>query len=87
MANHKSALKRARQSEKRNVRNVATTSKIKTLIKKVYDTTDAEKVETVYKEAVAVLDRSSVKGHLPKNNASRKKAALTKHVNQVKAGK
>ena len=40
MANHKSAKKRIRQSEKRRVRNQAALTKMKTLIKKVHTATE-----------------------------------------------
>ena len=39
--------------------------------------------EKTYKEAVSVLDKSVTKGVLHRNNAARKKAALTKHVNSL----
>ena len=83
MANHKSAKKRIRTTARRRKVNQMSESKIKTSIKKVLSTTDKTEAEKLYKEAIAILDRSSVKGKVPKNNASRKKAALTKHINSL----
>jgi small subunit ribosomal protein S20 len=83
MANHKSAKKRIRTTARRRKVNQMSESKIKTSIKKVLSTTDKTEAEKLYKEAIAILDRSSVKGKLPKNNASRKKSALTRHLNSL----
>jgi len=81
MANHKSAKKRIRTTARRRIVNQMSESKIKTSIKKVLSTTDKAEAEKLYKDAIAILDRSSVKGKIPKNTASRKKSALTKHIN------
>ena len=83
MANHKSAKKRIRTTARRRIVNQMSESKIKTSIKKVLSTTDKTEAEKLYKEAIAILDRSSVKGKIPKNNASRKKSALTRHINSL----
>src|SRR3546814_12779569 len=55
-----SAKKRARQSEKRRVRNVAQRSMIRTFIKKVVKAIDAKDktaAQTAYAEMVPVVDR------------------------------
>ena len=83
MANHKSAKKRIRTTARRRKVNQMSDSKIKTSIKKVLSTTDKTEAEKLNKEAIAILDRSSVKGKIPKNNASRKKSALTRHINSL----
>ena len=83
MANHKSAKKRIRTTARRRKVNQMSESKIKTSIKKVLSSTDKTEAEKLYKEAIAILDRSSVKGKIPKNNASRKKSALTRHINSL----
>jgi small subunit ribosomal protein S20 len=83
MANHQSAKKRIRTSEKRRLRNKASLSKVKTLMKKVFDSKDKSTGETSLKEAVAFLDKTASKGRLHKNNVARKKARLTKFVNAL----
>lgn len=85
MANHKSAKKRIRTSEKRRLRNKASISKVKTLMKKVFDSSDKETGEASLKEAVSFLDKTAVKGRIHKNNVARKKARLTKFVNGLEA--
>lgn len=85
MAHHKSAKKRIKTSEKKRVRNKAALSKVKTLIKKVYATEDKAEATVVLKEASKVIDKTAAKGKIHKNNAARKKSALTKHVNKLAA--
>lgn len=87
MAHHKSAKKRAKTSIKRREQNKTALSKVKTLIKKVYDTEEKEQAEKVLKEAVSFLDKTASKGKVHKKNVARKKSALTKHVNKLTAAK
>ncbi len=87
MASHKSAKKRIRSTEKKTEVNKRVTSKIKTLFKKALNSTDKAEAEKLYKEAVSVLDRGSVKGKIHPNNASRKKSALTRHLNSLSSAK
>jgi small subunit ribosomal protein S20 len=81
MANHKSAKKRIRTTARKKMVNKIVDSKIKTHVKKVLNSTEKDEAEKLYKEAVAILDRSAVKGKIKKNTASRKKSALTRHLN------
>ncbi len=85
MANHASAKKRIRTSEKRRLRNKATLSRIKTEMKKVLTTEKIEEAEKNLKTAVSVIDKAVSKGRLHKNTAARKKARLTKYVNSLAA--
>ncbi|PKD43981.1 30S ribosomal protein S20 [Rhodohalobacter barkolensis] len=83
MPQHKSAIKRLRQSEKRKQHNNTRRSKMRTHIKKVLNETDKETAEKYLKEAVSYIDRVSVKGIIHQNNAARKKSKLTNHVNNL----
>lgn len=83
MANHKSAKKRAKTSEKRRQINKASLSKVKTLVKNVLESKEKESAELKLKDAVSYLDRVSGKGRIHKNNAARKKSQLTKFVNSL----
>jgi small subunit ribosomal protein S20 len=85
MANHKSAKKRIRSSEKRRVRNQDAQTKMKTLIKKVHTAEAKAAAEVNLKEAVSFIDKSVTKGRLHKNTAARKKSSLTRHVNKLVA--
>jgi len=83
MANHKSAKKRIRSSEKKRVMNKITSTRIKSTMKKVLGSEKREEAEKHYKEAVALLDKSATRGRIHRNNAARKKSQLTKHVNSL----
>ena len=87
MAHHKSAKKRVRSTKKRQIRNKAALSKVKTLVKKVYDTEDPVKGQEYLKEATAFLDKTVSKGRIHKNTAARKKSSITLHVNKLTATK
>lgn len=87
MASHKSAKKRIRSNDRKRKVNKIAESKIKTVVKKAFDAKDKELAEKLYKDAVAILDRSATKGLLHSNTVSRKKSALTKHVNSLKSEK
>jgi small subunit ribosomal protein S20 len=87
MASHKSAKKRIRTNARKKMVNMITESRIKTHVKKVMNSTEKEEAEKLYKEAIAILDRNSAKGTIHKNTASRKKAALTRHLNSLSQAK
>lgn len=84
MANHKSAMKRNRQSIVRRARNRAIKTRMKGVIKEVYSAIEEESTEkaiAALKVAIPVIDRTAVKGTIHKKNASRKVSRLTKTVN------
>ncbi len=83
MPQHKSAIKRLRQNKKRQQQNNGRRSKMKNLIRKVYEASDKEQAEKHLREAVSYIDRITTKGILHKNAASRKKSQLTSHVNNL----
>jgi small subunit ribosomal protein S20 len=86
MANHFSALKRARQTEKRTTVNRLNKSRVRTELRKLRTAISAgsrEQADAALKGAVSVLDKSVQKGVLHKNTASRYKARLSARVNAV----
>jgi len=87
MATHKSAKKRIRTTERRRINNKRNDSKIKTLVKKTLTSKDQSEIEKLYKDAISFIDKNAAKGSLHKNNAARKKSALSKHLNKVTAAK
>jgi len=87
MANHKSAKKRIRTNAHKREINKIIESKIKTTVKKALAADEKEQAEKLYKEAVALLDKSTAKGKIHLNTASRKKASLTKHLNSLETTK
>lgn len=81
-----SAIKRARQAEKRNERNRIERSKIKSAMKAVEALTgnsDQEKAKAVLLTAVKTITSAKSKGIIHKNNAARKVSKLTKRVNAL----
>ncbi len=79
MANHFSALKRARQTEKRTTRNRANRSHVRTALRHFREALTAgnrEAAERAYRTTVSLLDKSIQKGVLHANTASRYKSRL-----------
>jgi|JI102314A1RNA_FD_contig_101_888178_length_1147_multi_28_in_0_out_0_2 small subunit ribosomal protein S20 len=79
MANIASAKKRAKQTVKRQMRNVALRSRAYTYLKKArkaIGTGDNSQAETAVKEAFSHIDRMIPKGIFHKNKAARLKSRL-----------
>ena len=90
MANHKSALKRIRSSERKRVRNRVLRSKARTEVKKArafIQTSDAADARQATLEAIRTLDKAASKGILHANNAARRKSRLMKRLAQLDAQK
>lgn len=88
MANIKSAQKRARQSEKRRLHNMAQRSMMRSSIKKVLNAISEGKRDEatkLYKDAVPVIDSMVNKGIVPRNKAARHKSRLNKHLKAMSA--
>lgn len=88
MANHKSALKRQRQNEKRRLYNRAWRSRTRTFVKKArtaLEGTSAEAATVVTLEAIQELDKAATKGVIHKRNAARKKSRLQRQLNALQA--
>ena len=86
MANHKSAIKRARQSEEQRVRNRSRKTRMKNVIRdldEVIAGKSPEKAAEQLKKAVSVIAKSASKGVIHKNTASRKISRLTREVNAL----
>ena len=89
MANHKSALKRILQSEKRRIQNRSFRNRTRTLVKKARAAITAGKdvsaAEAATREALRDLDMLASKGTIHKNNAARRKSRLMKQLNALTA--
>ncbi|HYO87982.1 MAG TPA: 30S ribosomal protein S20 [Candidatus Limnocylindrales bacterium] len=84
MANHKSAIKRIRQSDKRRTHNRTWRSRTRTFVKKARTAqqgTDMKAAVEATTTAIAELDKSASKGIIHKNNAARRKSRLMKQLN------
>jgi small subunit ribosomal protein S20 len=87
MANHLSALKRARQTTKRTAINRANTSTLRTQLRELRETIekdDKAAAEQSYRKTVSALDKAIQKGTLHENTASRYKSRLGKRVSAIK---
>jgi small subunit ribosomal protein S20 len=87
MANHLSALKRARQTVSRTARNRANTSTLRTQLRDLRETIekgDKPAAEQAYRQTVSALDKAIQKGTLHENTASRYKSRLGVRVNAMK---
>lgn len=86
MANHFSALKRARQTVTKTAVNRANKSLMRTSLRNLRTAlagTDTAAAEKSYSEIVSVLDKSAKKGIIHKNTASRYKSRLAARVKAV----
>lgn len=84
----KSAQKRVRQVEKRQLRNKSVLSQCKTNITKAEKfifSGELESAEAAVVTALRSLDKAVEKGIIHANNAARRKARLMKKLNQAKA--
>ena len=87
MANHQSALKRARQTVKRTATNRANTSRLRTQLRDLRESIekgDKPAAEKIYRATVSALDKSIQKGLLHENTVSRYKSRLGKRVSAIK---
>jgi small subunit ribosomal protein S20 len=90
MANTSSAIKRVRQTKRRNVRNQHNASRLKTQVRKLkraLGSNDAAAAKDLLKPTISVVDKSVQKGVLKKNTASRIKSRLTRRVRSLASAK
>jgi small subunit ribosomal protein S20 len=88
LANHKSALKRARQSETRRVKNIGYKTRVKHAVKEVRtaianNSTDQAKQNLL--KAVSIIQKTSSKGIIHRKKTSRKISRLARQVNRLNA--
>jgi small subunit ribosomal protein S20 len=83
LANHKSALKRARQNEDRRLRNKTTKTRVKNVVKAVRQAAAQGDGKTAAElnAAKSVIDKAAKKGVIHRNTAARKISRLTKQLN------
>jgi len=86
LANHKSALKRARQNTVRQERNKKSKTKVRNNIKNVMASIESKAQDaavTALKTAQSVIDKAAKKGVIHKNAARRKISNLSRRINQM----
>ena len=86
MANHKSAFKRARQSEIKRLRNKTVKTRIKNVVKEVRqaagDTSNENSLNTL-NTAKSAMGKAVKKGVVHKKTAARKISRLSKMINKA----
>ena len=88
MANHKSALKRAKQNDVVRARRQSAVSDLRTHVKRVRESVakkDVEAAKSALAVAVQKLDRAASKGLIHRSNASRRGSRLRKLVGTMAA--
>lgn len=88
MANHFSALKRARQTEKKTLVNRANKSRLRTALRGLRESIaagDRKTADNNFRETVSIIDKAIQKGTIHKNTAARYKSRLSARLNAVGA--
>jgi small subunit ribosomal protein S20 len=83
VANHKSAEKRARQSEKRRVRNRLAKGQMKGVTKQfrlLLDENKLEEAKKILPEVYSIIDKTEKKGAIHARTADRCKSRLAKKI-------
>mgnify|MGYP001313678958 CR=1 FL=1 len=89
MANHKSALKRIRQAEKRRLHNRVFRNRARTYIKKaraLIVSKDLTQAKEATRLAVKDLDMAASRGTIHPRNAARRKSRLMKQLAALEKG-
>jgi len=80
MANHKSALKRIRQTATRTLRNKYQHKTTRNAIKALRDSSNKKEAEKMLPTVSSMLDKLAKRNIIHKNKAANLKSKLTKHV-------
>ena len=83
MANHKSALKRIRQNEKKRVHNRYYSKTTRNAIKELRNETDKEAAVKKFPEVVSMIDKLAKRNIIHKNKAGNLKSQLAIQVNKM----
>ena len=83
MANHKSALKRIRQTEKRRLHNKYYYKTARNAVKKLRSITDTNEATELLPKVISMVDKLVKRGIIHKNKSSNLKSKLTRHVNKL----
>ena len=83
MANHKSALKRIRQTASRRLRNRYYAKTARNAVRKIRKMNDKAEAAAALVTVTAMLDRLAAKQTISKNKASNLKSKLAIHTNKL----
>lgn len=87
MANHKSAIKRARQNEVRRMRNRSIKTSVKNYVKNIREAVSKKSPDVAVKMSAAqsAIDKAAKKGVIHKRTAARKISRLHKLIHSMNA--
>ena len=85
MANHKSSIKRIRQTETRRLRNRYYAKTARNAVRRLRALNDKAEVVEAYNKVSLMLDRLARKSVISKNKAANLKSKLAKHAAKVQA--
>ena len=83
MANHKSSLKRIRQTKTRNEHNRYYAKTMRNAVRKLRATTDKEEAIKMYPVVQKMLDKLAKNNIIHKNKAANLKSSLSQHINKL----
>ena len=85
MANHKSAIKRIRQIQKRRLHNKYYAKTARNAVRKLRATTDLAAAKELFPKVASMLDKLAKRNIIHKNKAGNLKSKLAKQVNKLAA--
>ncbi|MDR1784076.1 MAG: 30S ribosomal protein S20 [Dysgonamonadaceae bacterium] len=83
MANHKSSIKRNRQTLTKRLRNKYYAKTARNAVRKLRSTTIKSEASDLYKKVSSMLDKLAKKNVIHKNKAGNLKSKLALHVNKL----
>jgi len=83
MANHASALKRIRQTEKRRLHNRYYSRTMRSALSNVLESTDKKEVKENTPKVLSMIDKLAKRNVIHKNKAANLKSQVQKHLNTV----
>ena len=85
MANHKSAIKRIRQTESRRLHNRYYAKTARNAVRRIRKMHDKAEAQAAFKTVCAMLDRLASKKAISKNKAANLKSKLAHHISKLAA--
>lgn len=83
MANHKSSIKRIRQTETRRLENRYYSKTMRNALKAIRNTTDKSQATEMLPKVTKMLDKLAKKNVIHANKAANLKSSIQKHVNTL----
>ena len=85
MANHKSSVKRVRQTKTRTLRNRYAAKTMRNALKKIRLSEDKNEVKELFPKVCSMLDKLAKRNIIHKNKAGNLKSKIAKRVNVMSA--